>query len=167
LQRFISDDPIEFLGGDVNLYAYVGNNPINFTDPFGLDKEKKCPQIPLTPSGVSVDDNIRLAEDLSSAPVDPLFGYGEWLGKVWPRGVWDYKRRGDFKPFGNFNYGATGAAMGIPLDVLLRAAGVVQMVGGPYDPNNGYPWWLPPYGDQPWDQSVIKSGYRYYWCTKN
>ena len=60
LQRFISDDPIEFLGGDVNLYAYVGNNPINFTDPFGLDKEKKCPQIPLTPSGVSVDDNIRL-----------------------------------------------------------------------------------------------------------
>ena len=34
--RFISEDPIHFAGGDVNLYAYVGNNPINFVDPNGL-----------------------------------------------------------------------------------------------------------------------------------
>jgi len=26
-------------GGDVNLYAYVGNAPLRFTDPFGLDKQ--------------------------------------------------------------------------------------------------------------------------------
>jgi RHS repeat-associated protein len=31
--RFISKDPIGFDGGDVNLYQYVGNNPVNFTDP--------------------------------------------------------------------------------------------------------------------------------------
>jgi uncharacterized protein RhaS with RHS repeats len=36
LQRFISEDPLEFFGGDFNLYAYVGNNPVNFTDPLGL-----------------------------------------------------------------------------------------------------------------------------------
>jgi RHS repeat-associated protein len=35
LQRFISEDPIGFLGGDPNLYAYVGNNPLSFRDPFG------------------------------------------------------------------------------------------------------------------------------------
>ncbi len=35
-QRFISEDPIGFGGGDVNLYAYVGNDPINFADPSGL-----------------------------------------------------------------------------------------------------------------------------------
>lgn len=34
--RFISEDPIGFEGGDVNLYAYVGNNPVNLIDPLGL-----------------------------------------------------------------------------------------------------------------------------------
>ena len=34
--RFISEDPIGFEGGDVNLYAYVQNNPINAVDPSGL-----------------------------------------------------------------------------------------------------------------------------------
>jgi len=33
--RFISEDPIGFEGGDVNLYAYVGNNPVNLIDPNG------------------------------------------------------------------------------------------------------------------------------------
>jgi RHS repeat-associated protein len=33
--RFISEDPIGFRGG-LNLYAYVGNNPINHSDPRGL-----------------------------------------------------------------------------------------------------------------------------------
>ena len=32
---FISEDPIGFDGGDVNFFAYVGNNPINYTDPTG------------------------------------------------------------------------------------------------------------------------------------
>ncbi len=33
--RFISEDPIGFAGGDVNLYAYVQNNPVMFVDPSG------------------------------------------------------------------------------------------------------------------------------------
>jgi len=33
--RFISEDPIKF-DGDINFYSYVGNDPINFTDPSGL-----------------------------------------------------------------------------------------------------------------------------------
>jgi RHS repeat-associated protein len=35
--RFISKDPIGFAGGDINLYAYVLNNPVKYIDPFGLD----------------------------------------------------------------------------------------------------------------------------------
>ena len=35
LQRFISEDPLGFLGG-LNLYGYTLNSPINLTDPLGL-----------------------------------------------------------------------------------------------------------------------------------
>lgn len=35
LGRFISEDPIGFGGGDINLYGYVRNNPQNFRDPTG------------------------------------------------------------------------------------------------------------------------------------
>jgi len=33
--RFISEDPIGFEGGTVNLHEYVGNNPVNYSDPQG------------------------------------------------------------------------------------------------------------------------------------
>ncbi|VAX12728.1 Rhs-family protein, partial [hydrothermal vent metagenome] len=36
--RFISEDPKGFEGGQVNLYAYVGGNPVIFVDPNGLTK---------------------------------------------------------------------------------------------------------------------------------
>jgi RHS repeat-associated protein len=35
--RFITKDPIGFAGGDYNLYAYVGNNPLSAIDPSGTE----------------------------------------------------------------------------------------------------------------------------------
>ena len=34
--RFINEDPIGLQSDDINLYAYVGGNPVNFIDPLGL-----------------------------------------------------------------------------------------------------------------------------------
>jgi RHS repeat-associated protein len=34
--RFLQTDPIRFAAGDVNLYRYVSNNPVNLWDPWGL-----------------------------------------------------------------------------------------------------------------------------------
>jgi RHS repeat-associated protein len=42
LQRFISEDPIGLRGGDVNFSSYVGNDPINYKDPLGLDRYEWC-----------------------------------------------------------------------------------------------------------------------------
>jgi hypothetical protein len=38
----ISEDPIGFNGGTVNLYEYAGNNPVNFVDLMGLCAEDVC-----------------------------------------------------------------------------------------------------------------------------
>ncbi|MBX9627998.1 MAG: RHS repeat-associated core domain-containing protein [Gemmataceae bacterium] len=53
LGRWVTQDPIGFAAGDANLYRFVGNDPINKTDPSGL-REKK----PLPPK----KDNIRFSE---------------------------------------------------------------------------------------------------------
>lgn len=37
--RWTAKDPIGFAGGDTNLYAYVGNEPVNRADPVGLADE--------------------------------------------------------------------------------------------------------------------------------
>jgi uncharacterized protein RhaS with RHS repeats len=41
--RWITKDPIDFEGGDSNLYGYVVNDPINFVDPEGLAPGDKYP----------------------------------------------------------------------------------------------------------------------------
>jgi RHS repeat-associated protein len=35
LQRFSQEDPLQYGGGDINLFAYTGNDPVNLRDPHG------------------------------------------------------------------------------------------------------------------------------------
>ena len=44
--RFLQTDPIRFQAGDINIYRYVGNSPVNWTDPLGL-----CPNAASVPPG--------------------------------------------------------------------------------------------------------------------
>jgi RHS repeat-associated protein len=51
--RFIGEDPIRFDGG-MNFYAYVGNNPVTYTDSTGLWPTKKIPGVNVTPHQASI-----------------------------------------------------------------------------------------------------------------
>lgn len=54
LGRFISQDPIGFAGGDINLYGYVRNDPIFYRDPSGKI-------IPLVVAGVVIGAGVGTA----------------------------------------------------------------------------------------------------------
>jgi RHS repeat-associated protein len=53
--RWTAKDPIRFAGGDSNLYAYVGGNPISNIDPFGLRALNDCEKSLLSPYIPQVD----------------------------------------------------------------------------------------------------------------
>lgn len=50
LGRWLTADPIGYAGGDENLYRYEGGNPVNVTDPSGL-QINPVPSLPWAPSG--------------------------------------------------------------------------------------------------------------------
>ena len=52
LQRFVSEDPLRYGGGGPTFYAYVHDNPVNLSDPFGLTdyNEQQTLQLFLQPA---------------------------------------------------------------------------------------------------------------------
>ena len=110
--------------------------------------------IPVKPSEVDLDANVNKAKDLSAI---------EFYNAVKNKGEWDYKQKGsEYQDFGNFNYGVTGKAAGIPDQVLLRGAGWAQEQAGTSQSNWGHWWGSSPYGDDPQDQAQIQAGINYY-----
>lgn len=55
IRTYTQEDPIG-VGGGINLYAYVGNNPVSYTDPFGLCPEEKRDADGNCPGGLTVDE---------------------------------------------------------------------------------------------------------------
>ncbi|MEM7482379.1 MAG: polymorphic toxin type 44 domain-containing protein [Acidobacteriota bacterium] len=85
------------------------------------------------------------------------------------KGPWDYKQQGrQYEDFGNFNYGATGRALGLPERLLLREAGRAQQAAGTSLQDWGEPGLrVNPFGgsgffgDDPKDYHWIRLGYEY------
>jgi RHS repeat-associated protein len=57
--RFISEDPLGFAAGDVNFYAYVGNNPVNANDPSGKVAETVWDAFNISLGVGSLASNVR------------------------------------------------------------------------------------------------------------
>lgn len=120
-------------------------------------------QIPVGPPGVDIDANINEAARHS-------FNVFWFRDQVRNKGPWDYKQHGrEYQRFGNFNYGATGRALGLPSSILLREAGRAQQEAGTSSPGWGQPgprlnpWGgTGSFGDDPEDQYWIKEGIKYY-----
>jgi RHS repeat-associated protein len=151
--RFISEDRIGFYGGG-NFYAYVHNDTTDSTDPSGLCG--KCDNIPPHPPDASVDANMQATRQN---------GLLWWYNTATPnRGPWDYKwyngtAHPNYDNFGNFNFGATGCAAGIPLNALLRGAGLAKSRDLKNDPYGNF--WQYPYGNQPDKQGWIIKGFQF------
>lgn len=152
-------------GAITSSFAYLYNH-CQHTDCFGSSR-------PLAPLGVSVDANIQDALSAKFGLQDSKWYYDQ----VRNGGPWDYKQLGpEYENFGNFNFGATGAAFGYPEDTLLRMAGWAQVRA-----NTSQPGWgvapsmagaylgiggRAPFGDDPNDQAWIKRGIDYYQRTR-
>jgi RHS repeat-associated protein len=72
LGRWLSRDPLRIQGGEINLYAYVNDNPINLLDLFGL-----CPNNSGENTGqdnqaqnASDWDNVKKTEQMNGIPTD-------------------------------------------------------------------------------------------------
>jgi RHS repeat-associated protein len=87
--RFLQKDPISFLGGDFNLYSYVGDRPTLFTDALGLKtRSPKHPKFPdyNLPGGYGGRVDSFNVNGESSFEIHVCDGLGKEIGIYGPEG---------------------------------------------------------------------------------
>jgi RHS repeat-associated protein len=121
LGRFINQDPLRYQAGDVNLYRYVGNSPLNATDPSGQT--------------AIIEWSALLKRLAVGAGIGALGGalFGVYCGalEAWARGenIFDGALYGGLKGAAwGAGFGAIGAASA-PVGILLAGYGTLYGVG--------------------------------------
>jgi len=96
LGRFLQTDPVGY-SVDLNLYAYVGNDPTDKTDPQGLEScpnGQTCPDIPRAPQSVE-DAAVTATKPMSIAPGSSETGAQVMVDKSNPSQVTQTKTGSD------------------------------------------------------------------------
>jgi RHS repeat-associated protein len=163
-------DPSDYIADQSSQQTVPNSTPRHVGTGAAINEAKNCPAVPDHPAFANVNNNIRAVLNAKILGVIPPLV--DWYKNVNTRGPWDYKqirplndfgqpdKKSPYEDFGNFNYGATAAAMGIPLNIALRGAGWKQP-----NPDPSWKHWYSlqaPYGDDPRDQEQIRAGYQYY-----
>ena len=109
--RFISEDPIVFNGGDVNLYGYVGNQPVSRFDPFGLTWlvfERSTGTLFVHPGTTETYGPPRA----SQAGNNPASGSQSWANGTYAYGHYkehaESNKNGTYGSWGNFVFNVPG-----------------------------------------------------------
>jgi RHS repeat-associated protein len=98
--RFLSQDPIKFEAGDVNLYRYIHNDPLNATDPNG-EYRVELHYRPVT--GGRYHTDIVTYYNTTSGTVYNTY----WTPRPGPDGTITFRQTSRFIPF-NDNYDDSG-----------------------------------------------------------
>jgi len=119
--RFISEDPIGFAGGDVNLYAYVQNNPITRIDPLGL-------------WGLGLNAGGTAEAGMGSGgAIQANSGVGLFGGGNNGINVGGYTASGSFAGEARSNQFVIGATAGLGVGGFISNAKSAQQLLGPFD----------------------------------
>ncbi|MHB1769401.1 MAG: RHS repeat-associated core domain-containing protein, partial [Phycisphaerae bacterium] len=84
-RQFISQDPLGFAGGDVNLFRYAGNNPVNQNDPGGTDGGALAKYLFYRHAAILLARDLRMREQASPIQHPGYIGllYGIWRAAYW------------------------------------------------------------------------------------
>lgn len=138
-----------------------GPNPPGPNPPGPTPPREGC-AAPALPQG-SVRQNVQFIRGFAGAgrfsTPNPVFVV--WTGMVSGWGEWNYKlqstRETSYENAGNFNYGATGAALHIPSVVLRMGAGMASVAARPSRLWNGTTSWRD-FFDAPEDVQWVNAG---------
>jgi hypothetical protein len=146
LQMYMQSPPLQLRAADTGSLCHDNNS---------------APEAPKI-SKASLNNNILQTKEMAKTPLPvKMLWFRDMVGNKQP---WDFKQQNSiYEDYGNYHYGAIGAALGIPDEVLLRAAGWASLSADPARQDTwGHYLGFAPYGDDPKDQEWIIKGINYY-----
>ena len=141
--RWTTKDPIGFAGGDTNLYGYVANDPVNWTDPSGL-KVGDWWDLPA---------NFGRAREIAAEVLAKYPNSHNEMGDAMRHAEWSQRMASEINPFTAWAAGTghevQGMCQGQPMNEMamdLHNNGVGRSAGSSGQPINTNQLWTLPLG---------------------